>query len=148
MYKIKVIIFTVSLVWMFFASGLVFSEEEFVVIVNKNTSVTFLSSEDVKKIFLSRIKYSPDALEWMVVDFPDDDIIKHNFYEKTTGKNHKRLRAYRIKKSFSGKFRWPKILLDSRQIKEYVKANENAIAYIHRSKLDDSVRAVYKFLLM
>lgn len=145
MSKIKTAAFTLLLMFVLTSPALVFAEEDIVVIVNNNTSTTSLSAEEIRKIFLSRIKYSPDSLAWIIIDYPDGHIVKHAFYKTATRKNVSALRAYRVKRAFSGKMKWPKVLLDANQVKDYVKTHKNAIAYIHKSKLDSSVRAIYTF---
>lgn len=141
MSSIKIIFLALLLL----SSGLLAAKDDFVVIVNKNTSFSSLSAVEIRSIFLSRTRYSPDSVEWYLVDHPDNGFLKHRFYELVTGKDKRALRAYRIKRSFAGKIWPPKILSNSYQIKNFVRNNKNAIAYIPRSELDDSVKTIFSY---
>lgn len=76
------------------------------------------------------------------VDQADASVIKAEFYKKIAGKDTAQVKAIWTKLVFTGKATAPKSVANSAEVKREVAADPNAIGYIEKSALDDSVRAV------
>ena len=112
------------------------------IIVNPNSAVTKVSSDEVKRLYLGKTKSLDDGTRLNPIDHVDGSAIKQEFYDKVVGKPLDRIKVYWSRLTFSGHGRPPETLGDSAKIKAWVAGNSDAIGYIDTTLLDGSVRAV------
>ncbi len=119
-----------------FAHSSAFSEV--VIVANKTVGETSLSKEEIKNIFLG------DKTKW-----PNNKMI--NFVIHESGPIHiEFLRTY-IRRSqqqykttmkqrvFLGKGHFPKTFKSDKELIDYIAATENAIGYVEKSSVNDSI---------
>lgn len=106
-----------------------------VVVVSAKSAVAQLTKDQVADIFLGTGgKGEP-------ID-QDAAAVREEFYSKVTGKSAAQVKTHWAKQSFSGKGTPPKSVAGDDEVKKALAANPNAIGYIEKSKVDDSVKTV------
>lgn len=78
----------------------------------------------------------------MLYDLPEGSDLFASFYEQATGRNVSQVKSTWARIVFSGQSRAPSQLNDSNAVRSAVAENQNAIGYIEKSALDDSVKVL------
>ena len=115
---------------------------ELVVIVSSKSPVSALRQEQVADIFLGQIANFPSGAEAVALDQEVGSADRDEFYSKVAAKTRPLVKAYWTKMIFTGRGQPPKEVGGSAAIRKMVADNPNLIAYIDKSALDPSVRAV------
>lgn len=115
---------------------------ELVVIVSSKSPVTALRQEQVADIFLGQIANFPGGAEAVALDQEIGSPERDEFYNKVTSKTRPLVKAYWTKMIFTGRGQPPKEVGSSAAIRKLVADNPNLIAYIEKSAMDPSVKAV------
>jgi ABC-type phosphate transport system substrate-binding protein len=109
---------------------------EIVVIVHPSNPAARMLSEQAAQFFLGK------STLFMPIDQADGSAIRAEFYLKCAGKDTNEVKAIWSKIVFTGKGVPPKVFATSADIRKAVAASPRAIAYIDKSALDDSVKAI------
>lgn len=117
---------------------------EVAIVVHPNAKIDALAENDVKRIFLGKMKNFPSGGNVTPVDQSENDF-RGAFYEKVIGKNAAQLKSYWSTLIFSGKGTPPKEIGDGAAVKSWIASNPDAIGYIEASQTDSSVKVVAKF---
>jgi len=122
--------------------GLSFSTQaQVAVIVNPKSSTASLSAEQVASLFLGKTGSLPGGIA-QPTDLPESSPLRDQFYSKAAGKSASQVKAIWARLAFSGKATPPKELATAAEVKKFIAANADAIGYIEKSALDDSVKSV------
>lgn len=114
------------------------------VVVHPSSNIESLTTKQVKKIFLGRLRMLPNTGREAVVVDQSADALSHKFiYSKLVRMTPTNLKRYRAAYLFSGKGRLPVTVEGNEQVKSFVAGSESAIGYIDAASLDDSVKSVY-----
>ena len=114
------------------------------VVVHPSSNIESLTTKQVKKIFLGRLRMLPNTGREVVVVDQSADALSHKFiYSKLVRMTPANLRRYRAAYLFSGKGRLPVTVEGDDQVKSFVAGSESAIGYIDAASVDDSVKSVY-----
>lgn len=116
--------------------------DEVVVIVHPSNPLTEISVDDVKKIYLGKKKFFPGGGAVVPGEQPKNTKSRKFFYGGIIGKTEAKLKSYWSRLIFTGKGTPPKVIGFDRVVKEWVAANPNAIGYIMRSEVDDTVKVL------
>lgn len=111
---------------------------EMVVIVNARSPAAALSAEQVANVYLGK-----DA-SFTPLDLPESTALRDEFYKKVAGKDGAQLKAMWARLIFTGKAQPPKQVGSSAEAVRQVAGNDRAIAYVDKSAVDASVKAVLK----
>lgn len=118
---------------------------DLVIIVNKSNKTNSLSHDEVKSIFLG--KRSVWTLGGNILtcdlteeDAGEDDSARAIFAKTFLHKDLHVLKSYWIKMIFSGRSRPPVTKKSAEAVKKFVSIHKDAIGYIYRQDMDDSVR--------
>ncbi|MYM37835.1 phosphate ABC transporter substrate-binding protein [Duganella qianjiadongensis] len=133
--------FGVSLM-LLLADGSAAAAAEMVVIVSARSSVVALTSEQVADIFLARTARLPGGEEVQALDLPLGHALRDEFYNRVAGKSPALMKAYWTRMVFTGRGQPPRELSSMPAIRKLVADNPAMIAYLERSALDASVKAV------
>ncbi len=109
---------------------------EVVVIVNAKNPSAAMTAEQVANVYLGK-----DAA-FIPADLPEASGARDEFYSKIAGKDRAQIKATWARLVFTGKAQPPKEVADSAAAVKYVGSNEKAIAYVEKSAIDSSVKAV------
>ena len=115
-----------------------------VVVVHKDNPITELSQLDVKRIFLGKSKSFSTGAKAIPIDQINTSKIRHEMYKKIIKKSTSQLKAYWSKLVFTGKGSPPLIVDSDLDVLHLVAANPNMIGYMDSSKVDDTVKIVFR----
>lgn len=118
----------------------VFSET--VVITSKTTPLHDVSSIQLQQRWLSQKLYINNS-RVDIIDLPESNGIRQQFYKTVVKKTGRSLHAYWAKKIFSGKEFPPKVLDTSQHIVNWVSENSYRIGYIDSKYLNDNVKVIF-----
>ncbi|MDN3546118.1 MAG: hypothetical protein ACK4S6_15190 [Roseateles asaccharophilus] len=113
-----------------------------VVIVNPKSPLTTLSPEQASAVFLGKTSSLPGAGPAQPADLPDANAVRELFYTKAAGKTAAQVKASWARLTFSGKASPPKELSSAAEVKKHVAGNVDAIGYIEKSAVDNTVKVV------
>jgi len=115
------------------------SSAEVLVIGNKSTAISNLSSQQVKAIFLGKSLKLPNGEKVTVVDLPRGNPVRKEFYAKVIHKNPSQIKSYWAKRIFTGRGTPPKSLASQRAAVDWVSGGPGRIGYVDSSALNDKV---------
>lgn len=114
------------------------------VVVNPENQ-SLLNRSEIRKIFLGKEKAFSNGKTVSAYDLPEGNDNRALFVDKVLNKNESRLNAYWARMLFSSRAKPPKTVASAERIKEIISENINAIAYMNKDDVDDSVKVVYTF---
>ena len=108
---------------------------EIVVIVNPKNPATRMFSEQAAQFFVGKSAlFTPIEHK--------EGALRNEFSQKVLGKDISQVKAAWSKLVFTGKGNAPKEYATSAEVKKAVAADVNAIGYIEKSAVDDSVKVI------
>lgn len=130
------------------AAGLVLSLNcsaslaDVVAVVSARSAVTSLSNEQIVNIFMGKTTLFPNGERALPIDQTEGAASRNEFYLLFAGKSAAQIKASWAKLIFTGRGRPPKAVLNDSEVKKLLAENPNAIGYIQRNMVDDSVKAL------
>lgn len=112
------------------------------VIVNPKSSLASMTSEQAAAIFLGKSATLPSGQTAVPADLPESDKAREIFYSKAAGKSPAQVKATWARLTFSGKATPPKEVPTAADVKKHVASNPDAIGYIEKSAVDNTVKVV------
>jgi ABC-type phosphate transport system substrate-binding protein len=113
-----------------------------VVVVSPQNPVTRLTRNQVADLFLGRAVQFSDGRRAVPVDQSEGSTVREAFSSMILQRTSAQIRAHWAKIIFTGRGRPPLDLPGSHEVKGVVAQNPQAIGYIDRSLVDDSVVVV------
>ncbi|MFM9436745.1 ABC-type phosphate transport system substrate-binding protein [Janthinobacterium sp. CG_23.3] len=118
------------------AMGAVPARAELVLVVNPKNPATKMFPSQAAQFFLGgSVLFTP-------IEQAEGSAIRAEFYKKVLEKEPSQVQAVWAKLIFTGKGKAPKEYKSSADVKKAVGENVNAIAYIEKAAVDDSVKVV------
>jgi ABC-type phosphate transport system substrate-binding protein len=114
-----------------------------VVVVSAKSSVTALSKAQVADIFLGKTIRFPDGAPAFAIDQAEGLAVRDEFYDKVVGKSAAQIKAYWSKIIFTGRGQPPPSVPNSIEVMKRISVNPDAIGYIDRGMINDSVKVVF-----
>jgi ABC-type phosphate transport system substrate-binding protein len=109
---------------------------ELVVIVNPKSPAASMTAEEVANVYLGKnASFAP-------VDLPESAAARADFYKKVAGKDSAQVKALWARLVFTGKMQPPKEVASPGDALKHVAGNDKGIAYVEKSMVDSSVKAV------
>ncbi|HAT29844.1 MAG TPA: hypothetical protein DCW29_03015 [Janthinobacterium sp.] len=109
---------------------------ELVIVVNPQNPASKMFPSQAAQFFLGgSVLFTP-------IEQAEGSAIRAEFYKKVLEKEPSQVQAVWSKLIFTGKGKLPKEFKSSAEVKKAVGANVNAIGYIEKAALDDSVKVV------
>ncbi len=112
------------------------------VIVNHKSPLASMTPEQAAAIFLGKTSTLPSGQTAVPADLPESDKAREIFYSKAAGKSPAQVKATWARLTFSGKATPPKEVPTAADVKKHVAANPDAIGYIEKSAVDNTVKVV------
>jgi ABC-type phosphate transport system substrate-binding protein len=109
---------------------------DLVVIINAKNAGAKMTTDQVSQMFLGK------STQFTPVDQADGSAIRTEFYKKLADKENSQVKAIWSKLVFTGKASLPKEYSSNAEVKKAVAADVNAIGYIEKSAVDDTVKVV------
>ncbi|NQD38114.1 phosphate ABC transporter substrate-binding protein [Permianibacter sp. IMCC34836] len=116
---------------------------EVAVIVHPGNAAA-LSSDDIQKLFLGKIKSFPAGGEATPVNLKEGSAVREQFNQGLLGKSESQVKAYWSQLVFTGKGTPPKELDNDEAVKAFVASTPAGVGYIDASKVDGTVKVVLK----
>lgn len=116
---------------------------DLVVIVNANNPINALTREQVVDIYMGRRTHFPNGQAALPIDLSPDSPLRVAFYQILVGRTVAQVNAYWARLLFTGRATPPRVLPTPEAVRDVVRANPNAIAYLNRQMVDDQVKIVY-----
>lgn len=113
-----------------------------VAVVSAKNPVTTLSKHQVVDIFLGKANRFPDGRQAVAIDQAEGSATRNEFYARFAGKSAAQLKAHWSKIIFTGRGRPPEEVSNDSSVKKFLSKNPNAIGYIDRKLVDDSVKVL------
>lgn len=133
-----------ALVFLLLGGGVCLSAQaDLVVVVHPSNPVASLSEEDVRRIFMGRMRLFPEG-EASIEAVDQEESRPHfaQFYEAISGLTPAKLKRQRASYLFSGKGRLPASLPDDEAVIDYVASHPGGIGYVARELVDARVKPV------
>ena len=109
---------------------------ELVIVVNPQNQASRMTSAQASQFFLGgSVMFTP-------LEQADGSAIRSEFYKKVLEKEPSQVQAIWAKIVFTGKGKPPKEYKSSAEVKKAISENVNAIGYIEKSAVDDSVKVI------
>jgi ABC-type phosphate transport system substrate-binding protein len=118
------------------------SAADLVVIVSARNPLTSLRADQVAAIFMAQSGRFPGGEEAVALDQPVGSPLRNTFYQTVAARTPALMKAYWTKMVFTGRGQPPRELANSAAVRKLVADNPAMIAYIERSALDASVKAL------
>jgi len=118
------------------------SAADFVLIVSAKNPVNTMRAGQVAAIFLSQSGRFPGGAEAVPLDLPLGNVLRDDFYHAVAACTPALMKAYWTKMVFTGRGQPPRELASSAAARRLVADNPAMIAYIDKSALDASVKAI------
>jgi ABC-type phosphate transport system substrate-binding protein len=119
--------------------------EEVDVVVNKANSATLLSREEVRRIFLGDKSSWPGGKRITVLMLMPDQPERGIILRELLKMNESDYTKYFLQAAFTGRVQAaPRDLPSAPQMKAHLVANPNAIGYLKKEDVDDSVKVVLR----
>ncbi len=114
------------------------------VVVHPGSNIESLTTKQIRKLFLGRLRMLPNTDRDVVVVDQGVDSLPHKYmYSELVSMTPDNLKRYRAAYLFGGKGRLPITLKGDDQVKDFVAGSLYAIGYIDAASVDDSVKSVY-----
>ncbi len=109
---------------------------ELVIIVNPQNPATRMFPSQAAQFFLG------GSVLFVPVEQPESSALRAEFYKKVLEKEPAQVQAIWSKIVFTGKGKQPKEFKNSAEVKKAVSESVNAIGYIEKSAVDDTVKVI------
>lgn len=109
---------------------------ELVIVVNPQNPATRMFPSQAAQFFLGgSVLFTP-------IEQAESSPIRAEFYKKVLEKEPAQVQAIWSKLTFTGKAKLPKEYKTSAEVKKAIAENHNAIGYIEKSAVDDTVKVI------
>jgi len=116
---------------------------EYAVIIDKDSSVSKLSSKQLKDIYLMK-RHFIGSTKIVPINLPSELKIRNEFEKHVLHLNREELNRYWVKKHFQGVT--PPVMQSSdKSMKLFVKNVNGAIGYLPISQVDSDLKVIYEF---
>ena len=115
--------------------------QEFVVVVHKDRKVASITTRELKRIFLGKLKKWPDSQAIIPVFNMNSDV--HNTFSRNVlNKSQAQLKTYWRKQLFSGRSIMPYTANSSEDVVAYLSKFTNAVSYMSKDAVREPLRPV------
>jgi ABC-type phosphate transport system substrate-binding protein len=142
------LMFVVGLCWAEASLSNIERSKAIAVVVGHSSPVKALSSRQVQKIFMGKLRLYPSSgHEVVAYDLVDGMDTKDQFYQSLVSMPPAKLAKYRASYLFSGKGRLPKRLESAHDLSEKLQRDPGGIGYMRARQVTDDVRVIYQFTI-
>jgi ABC-type phosphate transport system substrate-binding protein len=113
-----------------------------VVIIVHPSNTAEVKFSDVNKLYLGRQHEFSNGTKAKMYALPEDHVTTFQFNDKVLSKTTSQLKAYWSKLIFTGKATAIPVLSSEEEIIDFVSKNPDAIGYVDKGKVNDTVKVV------
>lgn len=117
--------------------------QDLVVVVGRGSAVSAVSAYEIGHVFLGRLSGLSGVGTVHPMELRDDHDARLRFHAEIAGMSEHKLRAHWAAMVLTGRARPPQRMGSIEELKERLKADAQAIAYVRREHLDGSLKQVY-----
>jgi ABC-type phosphate transport system substrate-binding protein len=132
----------IIIIGLFLGFGSTGIEAEVVAVVAATNPVATLSKSQIADIFLGKLTRFPDGTQAIPIDQVEKSAVREAFYLEFAGKSPAQIKAHWSKIIFTGRGQPPPEVANDIAVKQFIAKNPDAIGYIERERVDDSVKVV------
>lgn len=118
-------------------------DQDLVVVVGRGSAVSSVSAYEIGHVFLGRLTGLQGVGAVHPLELRDDHEARLRFHAEIVGMSEHKLRAHWAAMVLTGRARPPQRVGSIEELKERLKADAKAIAYVRREQLDGSLKQVY-----
>jgi ABC-type phosphate transport system substrate-binding protein len=111
-----------------------------VAVVSSTSTITSLSNAQVTDIFLGKVNRFPNGTLAIPIDQVEGSLARDEFYANFANKSPAQIKSLWAKIIFTGRGQPPKAVSSSTEVKQLLATNPQAIGYMERSSVDNSVK--------
>jgi len=138
----KTLLFAMTLATFLLGSMSGFANAQIVMVVGAKSTATSVNKEQAAALFLGKSSQLPGAGTPVLVDQSEASELRKTFYNKVADKTPAQVKAIWARLVFSGKASPPKEVLSSADVKKMLASNPDAVGYIEKSAVDNSVKVL------
>lgn len=113
-----------------------------VAVVSATNPVTTLGKHEVVDIFLGRANRFPNGRPVVPIDQAEGSRVRNEFYTRFAGMSAAQVKSHWSRIIFTGRGMPPREASDGVEVRNFVAARPDAIGYIERAVVDDSVKVL------
>src|ERR1700727_1581830 len=113
-----------------------------VAVVSSTSTITSLSNAQVTDIFLGKVNRFPAGTLGVPIDQVEGSPARDEFYATFASKSAAQVKSLWAKIIFTGRGQPPRTVANSIEVRKLLAANPQAIGYIERSSVDNSVKVL------
>lgn len=121
------------------------ASEKIVVVTHPNNTVQLLDKKGLIDLFMGKYSAFPNGDLATPIDVELETELKTQFYQALVGLPLARVNAYWSRLKFSGRVKPPAIEKTMDDVKQRLKEDESALAYVYESAVTGSMKVVYRF---
>lgn len=137
--KKNILILVAAFVWHLTAGA---RAGDVVAVVSATNLVDTVNPIELTNIFLGKSRHFPDGTPANPVDLPEGSAARKTFYAEYAGRSPAQIKAYWSKMIFTGRGGPPRALQNGEAVRQWVASNPQAIGYLDRSLVDDSIKVL------
>jgi ABC-type phosphate transport system substrate-binding protein len=118
------------------------AQNSFIIIANKNNTVTSLSKKEISDLFLKKKTKWADGTTVAPVDLNANSKTREDFSQQIHGKGTSAIRSFWQQAAFSGTASAPPEKASDAEVIDFVKKNPGAIGYVPASANTDGVKTI------
>jgi ABC-type phosphate transport system substrate-binding protein len=111
-----------------------------VAVVSSTSTITSLSNAQVTDIFFGKVSRFPNGTLAVPIDQVEGSPARDEFYATFASKSAAQVKSLWAKIIFTGRGQPPRTVANSIEVRKLLAANPQAIGYIERSSVDNSVK--------
>ena len=121
------------------------NNSQILVVTSKENPVDSINRKELIDLYMGKYLAFSNGNTAKPIDFSGDNNIKSDFYNALVGLSLARVNAYWSRLKFTGRVRPPLELTTLEDIETILKNEKNAVCYVYRYQLNDSMKVVYEF---
>lgn len=115
-----------------------------VVVVAESNTVTSLSAQQIRDIFLGHSTFFPDGSPAVPVDQAENSTARIEFYARLLNMTPAQIRSHWARMTFTGRGRPPRSVRSEADLVALLQQDRRIVSYLSRSSLDQNTRIVFE----
>jgi ABC-type phosphate transport system substrate-binding protein len=119
----------------------VFAEEQIAIITQRNSTITSIDLETLKRVYLRKQELDNNSNRWIPLNLPSSHELRQAVSKILFHKRPEDLEEFWNEQYFQG-ISPPKVLASEEAVLRFVTITPGAIGYVHKHQLDDRVKVL------
>ena len=141
--KNKSILIILSSVFLSLIPPSLIAANNIVVVVHPSNSISTMTQDEIKRIYLGKNKLFKNGLSVAPVDAEKGSPKRKEFYRKVVGKSPSQISSYWSRLIFTGKGAPPRVIDSEAEILAWVESHADSLGYVNKDSVTDTVKIVF-----